>query len=127
MYIDFCQVYPNPSQLWHHIDIVHTLYILVYMNIATETINIRIDKKTKKDADKTLKEMGLDLSSGIKLFLKQVIYSGSIPFQVRTVNGFTSEYEARMIKETEEAVKKGKSYSSAEKMHKAILEEDDDE
>lgn len=91
------------------------------MNIANETINIRIDKKTKKEADKMLKEMGLDLSSGIKLFLKQVIYSGSIPFQVRTVNGFTVEYEAKILRETGKALKKGKSYRSAAEMHKAIL------
>lgn len=91
------------------------------MNIANETINIRIDKKTKREADKTLKEMGLDLSSGIKLFLKQVIYSGSIPFQVKTANGFTAEYEANLIKETEKAIKKGKSYRSAEEMHRATL------
>ncbi|MDO8579296.1 MAG: type II toxin-antitoxin system RelB/DinJ family antitoxin [bacterium] len=97
------------------------------MNTINTTINIRVDKKTKREADKTLKEMGLDLSSGIKLFLKEIIRSGSIPFQVRTVNGFTPEYEEMIIREYEDALKNSKPYTSAREMHEAILAEDDDE
>ena len=85
------------------------------------TIQIRIDAKTKKYADKTLKDMGLDLSSGIKLFLTQVIRSGSLPFQVRTVNGFTPAQEKKMIRETEHALKYGKSYSTIKELHNDIM------
>ena len=87
----------------------------------TSTIQIRIDAKIKKQADKTLKNMGLDLSSGIKLFLNQVIKAQAIPFQIRTVNGFTPEQEKRMIRETEYALKHGKSYTSIKELHDDIL------
>ncbi|MCE9517770.1 type II toxin-antitoxin system RelB/DinJ family antitoxin, partial [Candidatus Nomurabacteria bacterium] len=43
-------------------------------------INIRIDKKTKDGAQKTLESMGLDLTSGIKMFLNQVVTENRIPF-----------------------------------------------
>ncbi len=85
------------------------------------TIQIRIDTKTKKDANKTFKDMGLDLSSGIKLFLHQVIRRQSLPFPVLTANGYTPEFEKRMVKETEYALKYGKSYKNAKELHDAIL------
>ena len=34
------------------------------------TIQVRVDEKTKRDAARTLQEMGLDMSSAVKLFLK---------------------------------------------------------
>ncbi len=89
----------------------------------TSTIQIRIDAKIKKQADKTLKDMGLDLSSGIKLFLNQVIKAQAIPFQIRTVNGFTPEQEKRMIRETEYALKHGKSYKTAKALLDDILKD----
>ena len=85
------------------------------------TIQIRVDEKTKKEASKAFKGMGLDISSGVKLFLHQVVKSQSIPFPIRTVNGFTVEQERQMIKESNEALRSGKSYKSAAEMHKDIL------
>ena len=60
------------------------------MDTANTKINIRVDKKTKEQAKKTLEALGLDLSSGVKLFLKSVVNTQSIPFEVRTKNGTTS-------------------------------------
>lgn len=34
-------------------------------------INLRIDEKIKKDAEKTLDEIGLSMSSAITIFLKK--------------------------------------------------------
>ena len=85
------------------------------------TIQIRVDKNTKKEADKTFKKMGLDTSSGIKLFLHRVIQSRSIPFQIRTENGFTIEQERKMLKEAEHALKYGKSYKTAREMFDDIM------
>jgi len=89
-------------------------------------LNIRLDAKTKKEAQKTLGELGLDLSSGVKLFLKSVIATQSIPFDVRTKNGYTLAQESKMIKESEKAISeykagKRKSFSKAKEMHKMLL------
>jgi len=95
------------------------------MNSANATINIRIDRKTKKEAEKTFRDMGLDISSGIKIFLREAIRSGSIPFRIRTANGFTPEYEASIAHETTNVPKNAKTYRSAKEMHAAIMKEDD--
>ena len=80
------------------------------------TVQLRIDAATKSKAQKVLKELGLDLSSAVKLFLTQVVYSSSIPFRIRTENGFTPAQERRIIKETEWAKKYGKKFTSARAM-----------
>jgi DNA-damage-inducible protein J len=90
------------------------------------TINIRTDAKLKKAATKILEGMGLDMSSAVKLFLSQVVITKKIPFQIRTVNGFTIEEEEEMIKEmkeTEKLIKEGKVklYDSAKELHDDIL------
>ncbi len=93
-------------------------------NVKAESqIQVRIDTRTKKQAQKTLDQMGLDMSSAIKLFLRSVISTQSIPFEIRTKNGFTPAQEARMIREVEETLKSDKSYRTAREMHEDILHE----
>lgn len=45
-------------------------------------INMRIDDELKKESADILNALGLDLTSGIKLFLKQVTIKNGIPFEV---------------------------------------------
>ena len=86
-------------------------------------INVRVDSATKLAAQKTLQEIGLDLSSGIKLFLRNVVITKSVPLNLRTVNGFTVAQEQEMIRETEWAKKHGKRYKTAEEAMSAIEKE----
>ena len=87
------------------------------------TIQIRVDGKMKREASKAFKGMGLDISSGVKLFLHQVVKSQTIPFPIRTVNGFTVEQERQMIEEGNEALRHGKSYKTAKEMFYDILKD----
>ena len=90
------------------------------------TIQVRIDERTKRSAQKTLDNIGLDLSSAIKLFLKTVVKTRSIPFELRTENGFTIAQELQMIRETEEALREGKRYESYDEMVADIMAEEDE-
>jgi len=45
------------------------------------TVNVRIEAKTKKAASKALADIGLDLSTGVKIFLHQVINDKGLPFK----------------------------------------------
>lgn len=45
-------------------------------------INIRIDDELKEESKEILDSLGLDLTSGIKIFLKQVVLSNGIPFEL---------------------------------------------
>lgn len=92
------------------------------------TINVRTDEKLKRDATKVLSKMGLDLSRAIKMFLHQVVITESIPFEIRTPNGFTFEEEARLKKDIAEMEKKiltgkVKMYDSAKEMTDDILKD----
>ena len=91
-------------------------------------ITIRIDAKTKEAARKTLEEIGLDISSGVKLFLHQVVVTQSIPFEIRTVNGYTRAQEREMIAAAEEAKRdykagKIKAYESIDELHADLEKE----
>lgn len=86
-----------------------------------DTIQIRIDAKTKKAAKKIFADLGMDLSTGMKVYLARVVKDKGIPFRVRTENGFTPAQEARMLRETEWAKKHGKRYTDAREMLDDIL------
>jgi DNA-damage-inducible protein J len=90
------------------------------------TMTLRIDQKTKTAAQKTFAKMGLDLSSAVKLFLKQSVAEQGLPFKPRTVNGHTEEYENSLLagmKELDIAIKNGtaKTYRSAGELHAELL------
>ena len=51
--------------------------------MANVTTSIRIDAETKKAATELLNDLGLDLSSAVNVFLKQVVLQGGLPFQVK--------------------------------------------
>lgn len=44
------------------------------------TLTIRVDRKTKADAKMVLSGMGMDMSTAINVFLKQVITDKGLPF-----------------------------------------------
>lgn len=54
------------------------------MTTKNTTIQIRIDETTKKRSRKIFKALGLDMSTGIDLFLKAVIREEGIPFDIET-------------------------------------------
>ncbi|MDD5103377.1 MAG: type II toxin-antitoxin system RelB/DinJ family antitoxin [Candidatus Peribacteraceae bacterium] len=84
-------------------------------------IQVRTGNKLKRDVQKVLESIGLDMSSAIKLYLHQIVITQSIPFPLRTVNGYTVEQEQKMIREGEEALKNGKRYRSVDAMFRDIL------
>lgn len=68
------------------------------------TIQIRVDKKTKEMARKKFKEVGLDLSSGIKCYLYEVAKSRKVPGIIRTSDGYISEENGKMYNTAKELV-----------------------
>ncbi len=85
------------------------------------TLNIRIDKKLKEDAGKTLKNMGLDISSGVKMFLSQVVNTKSIPFEPKMHYTMTPEQEKWVKRQLADAKKNSRKYKNIEELHKNIL------
>ena len=51
---------------------------------ATSTLTIRVDNDLKDEAVAVLEDMGLNLTSGITVFLKTIAREKKIPFEIRT-------------------------------------------
>lgn len=49
----------------------------------TENITVRIEPTLKKAAENTLNVLGFNMADAITVFLKQVVMTGSIPFQIK--------------------------------------------
>ena|SRR3989338_9857608 len=87
----------------------------------TTTVQIRIDQKTKTKAQKAFKGMGIDLSSGVKLFLTQVGNTGEIPFRIFTFDNLPEATKKKIVREAKYALKHGKRYATSEELHRDIL------
>jgi len=51
--------------------------------MAKVSTNITIDADTKKKAQELLSDLGLDLSTAINIFLKQMVRENAIPFAIQ--------------------------------------------
>jgi len=85
--------------------------------MATNTqIQIRINKSTKNKAKKIFESVGLDMSSAIKMFLRQAINVGTIPYEIRDENGFTLEQIKGLKKDLKDAKESHESYNNIKEM-----------
>lgn len=64
-----------------------------------EQLQIRIDTSTKREAKKILDSLGIDMSSAIKLFFRQIINARNLPFELRGENGLTL-HNAEILRES---------------------------
>lgn len=80
-------------------------------------INVRVEERTKKAAGKVLADMGLDLSTGVNIFLNQVIVEKGLPFRPSKNPAVLA---AKWDKEVEYALKHGRRYKRAEDIWKDL-------
>jgi len=52
--------------------------------MATVNMSIRMDAELKKQADAMLSDMGLNMTTAMNMFLRQVVRQGRIPFEIAT-------------------------------------------
>ena len=56
---------------------------------ATEMVHVRIDKRIKSKAAKTLASMGLSVSDAVRVLLTRVAAEKALPFDVKVPNSRT--------------------------------------
>lgn len=49
--------------------------------MSNTRLSVRVDENLKHEADKVYKEMGMNLSTAITIFLKQSVHDQSMPFR----------------------------------------------
>jgi len=82
------------------------------------TLNVRIEENLKEKAGKTLSDIGLDMSTAIKMFLCQVVTDKGLPF---TPSKNSVILRARWDKQASEALKHGKSYKTGKEVLADLL------
>ncbi len=62
-------------------------------------ISIRLDDNLKKQADSLLEELGLNMTTAVNIFLRQVIRHGGIPFEI-TADPFYNPENMRVLRKS---------------------------
>ena len=77
--------------------------------MATTTLQVRIDSDLRKDAERLFTNAGLDMSSAIRLFLRQSVIRRRLPFEVMSENPdpFWSEANQRVLAESIRSLERG--------------------
>jgi DNA-damage-inducible protein J len=57
--------------------------------MATTTVHIRVDQKTKEQAAKTLAAAGMSVSDAVRMLLVRVATEKALPFEVKVPNSTT--------------------------------------
>ncbi len=84
-------------------------------------IQIRIDTDTKKKTQKILESIGLDISSAVRLFFKQIINTGALPLENRDENGFTLKKSLELKEAIIDAATAKKSFKKSDDLIKSLL------
>jgi len=96
------------------------------MEQLTSAINVQVNAKDKEIATNILKDLGLNMSTAINMFIKQIIKKDGIPFEV--VNQKPSKELSEALQEGEEIIqeiREGKraGYNNVNEMMRAILDD----
>ena len=88
------------------------------MNNSTN-LNIRIDKTIKDKSEKVFEDLGLNMTTAINIFLRQVIRVNGIPFEIK---GNVPNQETKEAIEESIAIANdnSKGYSNIEDLKKAL-------
>jgi len=76
------------------------------MNNAT--LQVRLDGQLKKDADAFLSLAGLDMTTAVRLFLKQMVIRQAIPFDIVASDPFYSEENQKALRKSIRQLESGK-------------------
>ena len=93
------------------------------MSSITSSLNVNVNAETKKEASKVLDELGLNMTTAINIYLKQIVKHNGIPFEVK--NRVPNHKLIIALKETDKIIigkVNSKAYSSAEDLMKDILD-----
>ena len=86
-------------------------------------VNVQVDTKTKNEATAILKDLGMSMSTAINIFLKQVVKSDGLPFEVKNPTPTKDLRKAlKQAEDIERNPQKYVSYEDVDKLFKEILD-----
>lgn len=91
----------------------------------TANLNVRVDAELKQECDKLFKDLGLNMSTAINMFLTKCVKTASIPFRIEEPT--PNRKLKRALKEADYMLKhpdKFKGYNNIEELFE-VLDADD--
>lgn len=67
--------------------------------MSSSTITIRVDKDLKKQAESMFEDMGMNTTTAFTVFMKAVVKTGKIPFEITAADPFYSPANQKRLKE----------------------------
>lgn len=83
--------------------------------MATSTLQVRVDTTLREEAETFFTNAGLDISSAVRLFLRQVVIRQRLPFEIVAADPFFSEANQRVLAESIRSLERGEG-----KVHQLI-------
>lgn len=91
----------------------------------TTNLNVRVDSTLKKESDMLFKDLGLNMSTAINMFLTQCVKTSSIPFNISEPK--PSRQLKRALKEAERITKHPERYKSYDNIDDLFRDLDSDD
>lgn len=91
----------------------------------TTNLNVRVDSTLKKESDMLFKDLGLNMSTSINMFLTQCVKTSSIPFNISEPK--PSRQLKRALKEAECIAKHPERYKKYDNIDDLFKDLDSDD
>ena len=84
--------------------------------MSTATLQVRLDLQLKKEADRFFLAAGLDTTTAVRMFLRQVIIRKAIPFDIVADDSFHAPANQKVLKKSIRQLEagNGKAHALAE-------------
>ena len=76
--------------------------------MSTATLQVRLDSQLKKDAERFFSAAGLDTTTAVRIFLRQVLIRQAIPFNIIADDPFYAPANQKLLKESIRQLESGK-------------------
>lgn len=79
--------------------------------MSTATLQVRLDSQLKKDAERFFSTAGLDTTTAVRIFLRQVLIRQAIPFDIIADDPFFAPANQKVLKTAIRQLDEGKGKS----------------
>lgn len=79
--------------------------------MSTATLQVRLDSQLKKDAERFFSTAGLDTTTAVRMFLRQVLIRQAIPFDIIADDPFFAPANQKVLKTAIRQLDEGKGKS----------------
>lgn len=79
--------------------------------MSTATLQVRLDSQLKKDAERFFSTAGLDTTTAVRMFLRQVLIRQAIPFDIIADDPFFAPANQKVLKTSIRQLEGGKGKS----------------